>query len=167
MQFGWTVSRTCRRQWWCIRPISLRLYWGIQRRWDRRTATQLHTPCQHSSIRISLCLPSSCHTKTTRLPLITSTKAFPYTCSIILSWNKYLEKLLLFALSCANYEVLLNTGLCSTAPRLLGCWHRGNKLRPVSSKSGLACIMPRWGTTFSKRRKMTLLFRVQEMTRSQ
>lgn len=66
--------------------------------------------------------------------------------------------LLLFVLSCADYEVLINTELCSIAPRLLGCWHRGNKLRPVSSKNGLACSMPRWGTTCSKRRKMTLLY---------
>lgn len=69
----------------------------------------------------------------------------------------YLTLKWIFANVAAVY-IMLNTEHCPTVPRLLGCWHRGNKLRLVSSKSGSACTMRRWGTTCSKQCEMALLF---------
>lgn len=66
------------------------------------------------------------------------------------------QHLVQLLLNYGQYEVMLNTKHYPTVPRSLGCWHRGNKLKPVSSKSGLACTTPRWGITCSKQCEIVL-----------
>lgn len=70
---GWTVTRACRRPWWC-RPTPTPMQSETPRRWGQRTATWWRTPCQQCSILIRLCLCSSSTISTTRLLLTTSTK---------------------------------------------------------------------------------------------